>query len=244
MNRQQKIQEIEILEALKTVRHENLGKKVYESFYDWQRRFNKATAEFTACMLMAANQVGKCVTEKTLIPTPDGDFTVKELYDRGDGFKVYSWDGSKPVVADACAPFKKEGLHHCYRIALEDGSYVEVADRHRISTKSGYLYVDDLLQSFSCHQPTNKECDRLVRASGVERLFEKLPDCLADYFRDYHHDDVRLQTAVADGLVFLPSLADVQQHSAALCSLDDQGYDRHAVVLVFNLIHPVSVKQR
>lgn len=62
MSRQQKIQEIEILEALKTVRHDNLGRKVYESFYGWQRRFNKATADYSSCMLMAANQVGKSQT--------------------------------------------------------------------------------------------------------------------------------------------------------------------------------------
>lgn len=39
-----------------------LGKRIYESFYDWQRRFNAATATYSACMLMAANQVGKSQT--------------------------------------------------------------------------------------------------------------------------------------------------------------------------------------
>ena len=62
MSREQKIREIELLEARKEVRRNNLGKRVYEGFYDWQRRFNAATASHTASMLMAANQVGKSQT--------------------------------------------------------------------------------------------------------------------------------------------------------------------------------------
>lgn len=62
MSRKQVIQEIEIREAIKIKRHDSLGKRIYEGFYDWQRRFNAATAEHSACMLMAANQVGKSQT--------------------------------------------------------------------------------------------------------------------------------------------------------------------------------------
>lgn len=35
---------------------------IYKSFYEWQREFNAATASNTACLLMAANQVGKSRT--------------------------------------------------------------------------------------------------------------------------------------------------------------------------------------
>lgn len=39
---------------------------MYESTYDWQRNFIKATASFHSCMLMAANRVGKTRTGLTI----------------------------------------------------------------------------------------------------------------------------------------------------------------------------------
>lgn len=43
------------------IRRNKLDKSIitYNALYDWQRKFNNATATHTACMLMAANQVGK-----------------------------------------------------------------------------------------------------------------------------------------------------------------------------------------
>ncbi|WP_430962292.1 hypothetical protein, partial [Pseudomonas aeruginosa] len=38
----------------------------FETLYDWQRKFNKATADNTSCMLMAANRVGKTRTGLTI----------------------------------------------------------------------------------------------------------------------------------------------------------------------------------
>jgi len=38
------------------------GIRTYHSLYDWQHKFNAATRTHSACMLMAANQVGKSLT--------------------------------------------------------------------------------------------------------------------------------------------------------------------------------------
>lgn len=62
MNRAQKLEYAELLEE--QIRRNALtkGLRNYEYLYDWQLRFNAATAEYTACLLMAANQVGKSLT--------------------------------------------------------------------------------------------------------------------------------------------------------------------------------------
>lgn len=62
MNRAEQIQYAELLEEQTRRNDLNKGIRVYESFYDWQRKFTKATKDHDACMLMAANQVGKSRT--------------------------------------------------------------------------------------------------------------------------------------------------------------------------------------
>lgn len=62
MNRAQKIEYASLLEEKIRRNKANTGIRVYNSFYDWQRQFNAATKAYDACMLMAANQVGKSRT--------------------------------------------------------------------------------------------------------------------------------------------------------------------------------------
>ena len=66
LSRQQKIERIQLLEE-KARRAELIAHIIqYKSLYDWQLRFNAATATHRACMLMAANQVGKTRTGLTI----------------------------------------------------------------------------------------------------------------------------------------------------------------------------------
>jgi len=62
LNKAQKIEYAQLLEE--KIRRNKLtqGIRAYLGLYDWQHRFNAATKENTACMLMAANQVGKSLT--------------------------------------------------------------------------------------------------------------------------------------------------------------------------------------
>lgn len=98
--------------------------------------------KFVICV--SGNRGGKCVTKQTLIDTPRGEISIGELYEAGKPFEVYSWDGNKKIVAQASAPFKKDGLHQCHRIEMTDGRYIEAADYHKILTGLGYISVSDL----------------------------------------------------------------------------------------------------
>lgn len=62
MNRAEKIQYAELLEEKKRRIKNSLGMAAYNMLYGWQHKFNAATKDHAACMLMAANQVGKSLT--------------------------------------------------------------------------------------------------------------------------------------------------------------------------------------
>ncbi len=125
---------------------------------------------FTFC---GANRVGKCQTYQTLIETPDGEISIGKLFERGKPFDVYAWDGEKKVIANATAPFKKDGLHDCYRITMSDGRWIEPADFHRILTDYGWKYTKDLYDDFVrggslCHHVTRTtKTDKVVNPIGI-----------------------------------------------------------------------------
>ena len=100
--------------------------------------------------LFFGNQAGKCLTYPTLIDTIDGEVSIGKLYERGKSFDVYSWDGNRRIVAKASPPFKKTGLHKCYRITMSDGRWVEAADHHRILLSDGrYVSIEVLFYTYS-----------------------------------------------------------------------------------------------
>lgn len=59
---QAEIELIKAMEAELAFQKSQKLKRLYESMYPWQRRFNAATATYRACALIAANQVGKSRT--------------------------------------------------------------------------------------------------------------------------------------------------------------------------------------
>lgn len=108
--------------------------------------------EIKTVVFSGGNRTGKCATKLSTCDTPSGQITMGELYERGKQFDVYAWDGEKRIVARADAPFKKERLHKCFRLDMEDGSILEAADYHRILTSCGWRTVDELHRFFSSHQ--------------------------------------------------------------------------------------------
>lgn len=62
LTKAQKIQKIEILEEKKRRKDKRKLQDFFALFYDWQHDFNRATASYRSCALMAANQVGKSLT--------------------------------------------------------------------------------------------------------------------------------------------------------------------------------------
>lgn len=61
-SKQQKIELVQLLEERAKRYKEKALARHFAKLYPWQHRFNAATAEHHACMLMAANQVGKSRT--------------------------------------------------------------------------------------------------------------------------------------------------------------------------------------
>ena len=59
LSKAQKIELIHILEEQKRRADSILYLTVYQSFYNWQKDFVKATSEYHECCLCAANQIGK-----------------------------------------------------------------------------------------------------------------------------------------------------------------------------------------
>lgn len=86
-----------------------------------------------------------------------------DLMAAGMPFAVMAWDGTKTVEATAHAPFRKAGLHHCFRLVQANGEWVECADHHRLLTSDGWLRLSELLQRYgSSHLESNSEPVQLV----------------------------------------------------------------------------------
>lgn len=104
-------------------------------------------------LVLGGNRSSKCVTIDTVIDTLAGKRTIAQLLDAGEPFKVWAWDGEKRVEAAASVPFKKPGLHQCYRVTMADGQWCQVADAHRLLTDGGWRYFDELLPTFGLASP-------------------------------------------------------------------------------------------
>lgn len=117
---------------------------------------------FRVFTFTGANRIGKCLTYQTLIETPDGKKMVSQLYEEQNPFRVYAWDGEKRVTAKASAPFKKEGLHKCYRITMSDGRFIEAADHHKILTSHGWISVEQLSKCFHNLQESSLDISPLT----------------------------------------------------------------------------------
>jgi len=172
-----------------------------------------------------ANRIGKCLTYNTLIETPDGDVSIGELYDIGKPFNVYSWDGTNKVIANASAPFKKSGLHKCYRIEMDDGRWIEAADYHRILTEGGdFFSIEDLIHTCFQNLPlTNSGLSPLGQILNDRYSLQKQLDCRDRCFVDCRQYDAQLQTASSSDPFSSPLQGDVPQQFENESCLDAQG---------------------
>jgi len=184
------------------------------------------------------NRKGKCVTYRTLIETPSGEVQIGELYERGKLFDVYAWDGENKVVAKASAPFKKEGLHKCYRITMSDGRWVEPADHHRILTTSGeYATVEQLAPFFpgNCrnisfsfssiprdHSTTTADISPSAQNEDGQHLYERESNYQGHYSNDFRPGGVPFQQEVKAFQFFSPLRDDVRKHNYVLSGSDVQ----------------------
>lgn len=90
--------------------------------YKWSRSYFESTNRMN--LLTAANQIGKALSDDTLIPTPTG---FKLMGDLQVGDYVFASDGTATQVV--AIPFKD--VDECYRITFDDGSQVVASKNHR-----------------------------------------------------------------------------------------------------------------
>ena len=181
----------------------------------WNDPRNKV---FSAC---GANRIGKCHTYRTLIDTPDGEVSVGSLFEIGKPFDVYAWDGKRKVIAKASPPFKKAGLHKCYRITMSDGRWFEPADFHRVLTTSGWHTAHQIYLFWQNLQESNLDISLSVRDEGVLN-FSQIPlDYQDGCFVDHDLCGVQPLLDRDSGQVFSPSRDGVQ--------LQDSFYDNLGV---------------
>lgn len=82
-SREAKLRLVALLEEKKRRKEQQRFKLQFESLYEWQRKFMRATADHRACMLMAANRVGKTMTGLTI----DAAHVLGDYPDDWDGHK-------------------------------------------------------------------------------------------------------------------------------------------------------------
>lgn len=193
---------------------------------------------------LGANRIGKCVTYQTLIETTSGEVSVGELYERGEPFEVWAWDerANRRVAAKAKAPFKKEGLHKCFRIEMSDGRWIEAADHHRILCSDGqyrtvamlaalfppsspHTFCGDQLPSVDspCLQESSSAHDLSVPCEGGQRLSGIQRDFQGCYSEGYRQCDAQPLVYQDSVPTWLPSQGGVQQLDVTLSHLDGQG---------------------
>lgn len=211
--------------------------------FAWQERARAMVARKNITIVAAPNKIGKCLCFQTLVDTPSGEIAVGKLYEAGRPFRVYAWNGSRKVVASASPPFKKPGLHQCYRIIMSDGRVIEAADDHRILTDAGWRSVESL----AAHLPvflqgqaesTSESCP-VVHAEGAPHLRERssnsLDHCSADFCR--HDARPRLGEGIGPALVQLSG--DVRARILTWWHVGDRAGTDTGSLLRF-LLHPSS----
>ena len=174
---------------------------------------------FTFC---GANRIGKCLSYFSRLDTPHGRIPIGELYKKGEPFDVFSWDGKNKIIVKASAPFKKEGLHKCYRVTMTDGSWVEAADHHRILTSRGWLSIQDVHRTyFSNLQETSLGHDQSIQNEDALHLNERGLNYQDHCFEDHHQNGGKPLLWSDIGQFFSPLQACVQRHGFVSYSLDE-----------------------
>lgn len=188
----------------------------------WQWDFYAAGKDAMQRMLISANRVGKCTTYQTLISTPSGEIPIGELYEKGEPFDVFAWDGEKVVTTRALPPFKKPGLHDCYRLTTRRG-WVECADDHRLLLDGVWQHARFLPGCVVSRQRSSSVFSPLVRGEDGLRWWERLQGFLVDYRPVFRFGGEPLQLEANTARVFSPLPDDVQKRISALSYGGDLG---------------------
>lgn len=154
--------------------------------YQKHQQFFAAGIDHRERLMLAANRVGKCITIDSCVETTEGRKTVLQLIEENKPFEVWAWTGSEKVRSMASVPFRKNGIHECYRITMADGQWIECADHHRFLTYDGWQRLSEFLagcgQDLLC---SSLAPDQKVRVLGGLDSSEKVQDYTQYYSLDY-----------------------------------------------------------
>lgn len=188
--------------------------------FRWQAKCDELVAKHLIVLAPAPNKIGKCLEYNTLIETLKGDISIGSLYKAGKSFDVYAWDGNKKVIAKAHPPFKKEGLHECYKITMSDGRIIEAADHHRILTDRGWKHVC-CLASLKSLQLSRKGTSPSVHALDGRHLNQIPQDYLDGSPKDCYFCGEQLLLEKDISQVSPPLPSDELIHICSLSHKDD-----------------------
>ena len=180
----------------------------------------------------------KCLTYGSLVETREGEVSVGELYERGEPFEVYAWDGKDRVVVRACAPFLKEGCPPCLRITMDDGRWVETSEAHRVLTSKGWISSKAMREAYlRSLQESSGEVGLSVLPSGVVHWSGILPDCQERCFRDYRQCGELPRMEGDNGQGVSPLSGDALQRKGPAFLRKDGRDSRHANSLLSWIFH-------
>lgn len=196
--------------------------------YDFQKRFHHAEGFNTPGVLasqralIAANQIGKCVTIDSYIDRPNGyRSTVKELLKLGEAFSVIAWNENRKVDAMAFPVFKKKKKEPCVRLWMASGHWIECALEHRIlSSQGSYVHVLDLVSSVPILRDSNLEYGPSIRVEDAPRWKKIGIGFLADCLEGFRLCDARLHGVRGIVQSAFQRLSDALQCSSASFVLD------------------------
>lgn len=203
--------------------------------YDFQKNFHHAEGYQTPGKLadiralVAANQIGKCVTAKTLIDTPKGKVRADQIK-RGD--EIFSWDDG--VVKSHVGALVRKPAEACYRVWLDNGQWFECAARHRILTRDGYAFFDSLMPYLRCLPQSSEVAYPLESLEDVQYYFRTLQDFPDDYQKNCHSSDAPLLQAANIDQSFFLQQADVLKRNGFLLRMGDLvGKCKHTLQQLF-----------
>lgn len=222
LSRNAKIQLIALLEEKKRRATVYRYRKFYDALYWWQKKFIANTAAYSQTCLMAANRVGKCISDNTLIDTPSGRVALRDLM--GSGFDVLSMKKGHIITARAEKPFSK-GMHQCFEIGTDAGSFI-AADFHRMEVSGYWIFPAELycfyerpLEYVRGLLSSSLECDLLAHVSDVQHSMQTIEDSLLNYSKDCYRYDERLHFSEEVVRDAFPSQADALKRILAWYAL-------------------------
>ena len=215
---------VDLTEAAKLLEeleyYKQTHKLEYYRPYDFQKKFHNAVGHMTELAarikgLMAANQIGKCVSISSYIETPQGHKRIGDIF--GTECEVLTWPDRLPRKVTA---WVKKPAEECFRIVMSDGQWIEVPKDHFILTDSGYVSVSKIFlflpKSVFCRHLSNSVFSRLIHVSDVLNYIRNIRDYLDGCSLDYRLGDAQLLLDAGNVQVFSPSPSDALKRISIL----------------------------